>query len=45
MEIKPVYNSKHRSYFFARDVVLFIKNHKYDRVFFLMFDQLLRSST
>jgi four helix bundle protein len=45
MEKEPVYNIKHRSYYFAKDVVLYIKNQKYDRIFFSMFDQLLRSAT
>jgi len=41
---KP-YGIKHRSYFFARDVVWFIKECKYDRINHSMFDQLLRSAT
>ena len=41
---KP-YGIKHRCYFFARDVVMFIKECKYDRIYHSMFDQLLRSAT
>ena len=41
---KP-YGIKHRCYFFARDVVLFVKECKYDRINHSIFDQLLRSAT
>ena len=40
-----VYNIKHRAFFFAREVVLFIGKQKYDRIYFSIFDQLLRSAT
>ena len=41
----PVYNIKHRAFYFSRDIVLFIGRQKYDRIYFSLFDQLLRSST
>lgn len=41
---KP-YNIRHRAYHFSKDLVLFIKNASYDRIFFSMFDQLLRAGT
>ena len=41
---KP-YNIRHRCYYFAREVVLFVKSCKYDRVYLSLFDQLVRSST
>jgi four helix bundle protein len=39
------YNIRHRCYYFAKQVVLFIKECRYDRVYHSMFDQLLRSAT
>jgi four helix bundle protein len=41
----PVYNIKHRAFYFSRDIVLFIAKQKYDRIYFSIFDQLLRSAT
>ena len=41
---KP-YNIRHRSFFFAKDVILFVKDVKYNKVFYSMFDQLVRSAT
>lgn len=41
---KP-YNIRHRSYYFSRNVVLFVKDCKYDKVYYSLFDQLIRSST
>lgn len=40
-----VYNIKHRAYQFSKDVVLFIKDVNIERIYFSMFDQLLRSAT
>jgi hypothetical protein len=34
---KP-YNIRHRAYHFSKDLVLFIKEAKYDRIFYSMFD-------
>jgi hypothetical protein len=39
------YNIRHRCFFFAKEVIQFIKECKYDKVFSSMFDQLIRSST
>lgn len=41
---KP-YNIRHRCYYFARDVILFVKECKYDRVYGSLFDQLIRSAS
>lgn len=41
---KP-YNIRHRCYFFSKEVVLFVKVCKYDRVYHSLFDQLIRSAT
>jgi len=46
VEERPsVYNIKHRAFYFSRDIVLFVGNQKNDRIFFSMFDQLIRSAT
>lgn len=44
-ESSSVYNIKHRAFYFSRDILLFIGKQKYDRIYFSIFDQLIRSST
>ncbi|GEO09180.1 four helix bundle protein [Segetibacter aerophilus] len=44
-EDSVVYNIKHRAYYFAKEVVLFVGKQKYDRIYFSLFDQLVRSVT
>ena len=41
---KP-FGIKHRCFYFSKDVVLFVKDCKYDKVFASLFDQLVRSAT
>jgi len=41
---KP-YDIKQRCYQFSKEIVLFISNAKYEKVYFSIFDQLLRSAT
>lgn len=41
---KP-YNIRHRCYYFAKEVILFVKNSKYDKVNSSLFEQLVRSAT
>ncbi len=41
---KP-YNIGHRCFYFSKELVLFIKNCKYEKIYFSLFDQLLRSGT
>jgi four helix bundle protein len=41
---KP-YNIRHRCYYFSKEVLLFVKDCKYDRVYTSLFDQLIRSAT
>jgi four helix bundle protein len=41
---KP-FGIKHRCFYFSKDVVLFVKDCKYDKVFTSLFDQLVRSAT
>ncbi len=39
------YNIRHRSYYFSKEIVLFVKECRYERVFSSLFDQLIRSAT
>lgn len=41
---KP-YNIRHRCFLFAKDVVLFVKHCQYEKVFYSLFDQLVRSAS
>ena len=41
---KP-YGIRHRCFFFAKSVILFIKDCKYERIYISIFDQLIRSAT
>jgi four helix bundle protein len=43
-EEKP-YNIGHRCFYFSKEVILFIKECKYERIYHSLFDQLLRSAT
>ena len=43
--IGSVYNIKHRAFYFSKEIILFIRKQDYDRIYFSMFDQLLRSAT
>jgi four helix bundle protein len=40
-----VYNIKHRAFYFSREIVSFVRKQKIDRVFYSVFDQLVRSAT
>jgi four helix bundle protein len=44
-EKTPVYNIKHRAFYFSRDIILFIGKQQNERIYFSLFDQLLRSAT
>lgn len=39
------YNIRHRCFHFAKDIIGFIKDVKYEKIHFSIFDQLLRSAT
>ncbi|MEJ7627441.1 MAG: four helix bundle protein [Ferruginibacter sp.] len=41
---KP-YNIGHRCFYFSRDILLFLKGCKYEKIHFSLFDQLVRSAT
>jgi four helix bundle protein len=44
-ENQAVYNIKHRAFYFAKEVVIFIGKLKYERIYFSLFDQSIRSVT
>src|SRR4051794_10509495 len=37
----PVYNIRHRSFYLAKNVILFVSKQKYDKLYFSLFDQLI----
>ena len=39
------YNIRHRCFYFSKAIIHFIQASKYDRLYYGMFDQLLRSAT
>jgi len=41
---KP-FNIRHKRYYFSREVISFVKNCKYERIYNSLFDQLIRSAT
>ena len=43
-EGKP-YNIRHRSFYFSKSCILFVKDVSYENVFSSLFDQLIRSAT
>lgn len=44
-DVEKVCNIRHRSFYFSKAVILFVKECKYDRVYSSLFDQLIRSAT
>lgn len=44
-EPEKVYDIKHRAYIFSREVVGYVGEVKFDRIYFSIFDQLVRSAT
>jgi four helix bundle protein len=40
---KP-YNIRHRAYFFAKDVIVFVGSVRFERIYSSLFDQLMRSA-
>ncbi|MFT3933090.1 MAG: four helix bundle protein [Chitinophagaceae bacterium] len=43
-EARP-YGLRHRSFYFSKAIIFFIKDCKYERIYTSIFDQLLRSAT
>jgi four helix bundle protein len=44
-EAEKPYNIRHRCFYFSKSILRFIKESKYEKIHFSMFDQLLRSAT
>lgn len=44
-ESEKPYNIGHRCYYFSKEIILFIKGCKYEKIYFSLFDQLMRSAT
>ena len=44
-EFEKPYNIRHRCFYFSKEIVLFVKACKYEKVFQSLFDQFIRSST
>ena len=44
-EPQKIYNIKHRAFQFSKDVILFVSQTKFDKVFHSVFDQLVKSAT
>ncbi len=44
-EAEKPYNIRHRCFHFSKDVILFIQQTKYERIYNSLFDQLIRSAT
>src|SRR5687767_5619788 len=43
-EGKP-YNIRHRCFFFSKEIILFVKESRYEKIYSSLFDQLIRSAT
>jgi four helix bundle protein len=41
----PVYNIKHRAFNLSKDVIAMIEQVRFEKIYFSLFDQLLRSAT
>lgn len=44
-EAEKPYNIRHRCFYFSKEIILFVKDCKYERVYNSLFDQLIRSTT
>ena len=44
-EPQKIYNIKHRAFQFSKDVIFFVSETKFEKVFHSIFDQLVRSAT
>lgn len=40
---KP-YNIRHRCFFFSKEIIFFVRDCKYDRIYSSLFDQLVRKA-
>lgn len=44
-EGQPVYNIRHRAFYFSKDVIKFISEQRYEKIYSSLFEQLIRSAT
>ena len=44
-EQEKVYNIRHLCFYFSKSIIAFIRNQKIEKLFYSIFDQLLRSAT
>jgi len=44
-EAEKPYNIRHRCFHFSKEVIVFIQQTKYERIYYSLFDQLIRSAT
>jgi four helix bundle protein len=44
-EKRPVYNIRHRAFYFSKSIIEFVKNIQYKHIHFSLFEQLIRSAT
>jgi four helix bundle protein len=44
-EPQKIYNIKHRAFQFSKDILLFVSETKFEKIFYSIFDQLVRSAT
>lgn len=44
-EPQKIFNIKHRAFQFSKDILLFVSETKFDKIFYSVFDQLVRSAT
>ena len=44
-EGEKAYNIRHRCFYFSKEVLLFVKDSKYERIYSSLFEQLIRSAT
>ena len=44
-ETQKTYNIKHRAFHFSKDILLFVSETKFEKIFHSIFDQLVRSAT
>jgi four helix bundle protein len=44
-EPQKIYNIKHRAFQFSKEIILFVSETKFEKIFYSIFDQLVRSAT
>ncbi|MBL0358472.1 MAG: four helix bundle protein [Chitinophagaceae bacterium] len=44
-ETSPVYNIRHRAFYFSKSIIELVSVTNYDRIYYSLFDQLLRAAT